>query len=79
MSAHDSLGAAYTAAPHDGSVTIMGRDTTFVESLLLDKNVTVTLLGGYDDTFSTATGTSVVTGTLTVRAGRLNAAGLVLR
>lgn len=79
MSAHASLGAAYIAAPIDGSVTILGRDTTFEESLLLDRNVTVTLLGGYDASFSTVGGLSTVKGTVKVASGRLNAAGLTIR
>ena len=59
---------AYDAA-QDGAL-IKCRGITYTESLIIDRNVSVTLAGGYDDGFTTnAGGLTALKGTITTTAG----------
>jgi hypothetical protein len=67
-SAYTSLQAAYNAAAN-GDV-IKCRAMTFVENLTVNRNITVTLDGGYDSTFTTnAGGQTTIKGMLTTTVG----------
>ncbi|ACM19997.1 serine protease, subtilase family, DUF11 domain-containing [Geotalea daltonii FRC-32] len=72
-----SLSDAYAAAP-DGS-TIQAKAATFTESLLLQRNVAVTLAGGYDSAYGAVVGMTVVNGDLTISAGSVTVQGLTLQ
>jgi hypothetical protein len=67
-SAYTSLQAAYNAAAN-GDV-IKCRAMTFVENLTVNRNITVTLDGGYDSTFTINVGGQTnIKGMLTTTAG----------
>ncbi len=68
-----TIQAAYDAAPDGGSVTILTRATGFSEHLVFDRNVNVTLHGGYDNSFLNVIGNSVLQGSLTLGQGTLRA------
>ncbi|KAF0217463.1 MAG: peptidase S8/S53 subtilisin kexin [Geobacteraceae bacterium] len=73
---YTTLAAAFAVAA-DGA-TIQAKAVTFYENLLLDRNISVTISGGYDDAYGAATGLSSIYGTLTVGAGTLSVANLVI-
>ena len=72
-----TLGEAYLHAS-DGN-TIMARAITFDEDLDLDRNIVVTIHGGYDNDFEDQTGFTTQDGGLTVSTGTLTVDRLVLR
>ncbi len=58
---------AYDSTAPSGTLQI--QDHEFVEALLLDDATTVTFQSGYDCSYSTNTGTSIVTGGMTINNG----------
>ncbi|KAF0218277.1 MAG: Ig domain-containing [Geobacteraceae bacterium] len=68
---------AYNAAPDNGVLLVRAAD--FNENVDLNRNVTVTLSGGYDRSFSTIIGQSTLHGLLTVSAGTIVADNLVIQ
>jgi hypothetical protein len=74
---YDTLLAAYAAAPQGG--VIMTRMVEFVELLLLNRDVAITLKGGYDAAFGIGSGMTTLRGSLTVGRGLLTADRLALR
>ncbi len=70
------LESAYNAAS-SGSV-IQATTHYFSEDLLLNKNIAVTIEGGYDSTYATNTGYSTLHGSLTIGSGTLTAENLVI-
>jgi hypothetical protein len=73
----ENLSKAYLSAP--AGATLVVRDGTFPEDFVLDRPVKVTVNGGYDPTFGTVVGRSVVNGALAVQQGTLVARNLVVR
>lgn len=65
----DTLQLAYADQPDGGSATIQTRDVVLNEDLTFDREVTVLLGGGYDDIFTNRTGTTTLTGSLTIIGG----------
>jgi hypothetical protein len=57
---YGTLGAAYRAVPSGTSATILARTGTHAESIVFDRDVAVTLQGGYDSSFTSVTGSSVL-------------------
>jgi hypothetical protein len=66
-SSYGTLNDAYLAAG-DGA-TLMARDLTFVEDLLLHREIGIILQGGYADGFGSHTGYTTLHGVLTVSSG----------
>ncbi len=59
--------------------TIQSAMTTFSESPIWDSSIPVTLMGGYDATFSFQTGYSIISGTLTLKGGGITVDHLILK
>ncbi|MCM2358998.1 MAG: S8 family serine peptidase [Geobacteraceae bacterium] len=72
-----SLQAVYNAAA-DGSA-IQARGVVLVENSVLDRPVAVTLAGGYDGSYASATGFTSLEGSLTIRSGSLTVDRLAVR
>jgi len=51
--------------------TILAQNKLTVESLNLKSNVQISLRGGYDSTYTNVTGSTVLSGTLTIGNGQL--------
>ncbi len=64
---YPSIQAAYAAAANGQTIQIQAG--TYVEDLVLGNPVSITLRGGYDATYTTITGGTVVAGSLTIRNG----------
>ena len=61
-------------AAYDGATpyaTIQARAVSFVENLVLNQNMAVTLKGGYDTSYGANEGFTLLQGTLTVGRGQL--------
>jgi hypothetical protein len=71
--AQSSLQNAYDVVSNNfvDPTVIKARYFTFTESLLFDKNISITLIGGFDPTFASYTNNSEVDGGLTVSNGSL--------
>jgi hypothetical protein len=65
---YDTLQAAYDAAAT--GATILAREYTF-GSLTCNQAKNLTILGGYDKTYTTHTGSSIITGRMTIGKGSL--------
>lgn len=74
----DTLQAAYAAQPTGGSVTIQIMDVTLNENLTFDRDIAVNLSGGYDDIFTSQTGATAVTGSLTIIGGSVTVDGIAI-
>ena len=57
---YGTLGAAYQAVPVNSSADILARAGAYTENLIFDRNVTVTLQGGYDNGFTSITGSTTL-------------------
>ncbi|MBI4847071.1 MAG: Ig-like domain-containing protein [Nitrospirae bacterium] len=66
---YSSLQAAYNAA-NDGE-TIKSQDAVTTENLNLDRDLSITLTGGYGCNYSSATGTTTIKGDMIISAGTL--------
>ncbi len=71
------LQAAYNAA-ESGDV-IQSRAVTFIEDLLFNRPVEITIKGGYDAGYQSAGGTSTVQGKVVIQSGSLIADGIQIR
>jgi len=71
------LQAAYNAA-ESGNV-IQSRAVTFIEDLLFNRPVEITLKGGYDVNYLSASGASTVQGKVVIQSGSLIADGIQIR
>ncbi|MFZ4858968.1 MAG: putative Ig domain-containing protein [Desulfuromonadaceae bacterium] len=76
----DTITAAYSSCPIGGTVTFQAMANVFNENVTLERNINVTLQGGFDGTFaSTGSGNTVIQGVLTVKQGRLTVRNVVVR
>ncbi len=79
---YSTLQLAYDAAYVDEGLS----DATFriqagspiLEFLIFDKDILVTLLGGYDETFENVTSYTIVDGTVTISAGTVKVSNLII-
>lgn len=71
------LQSAFTAV--SGASTVQARIHEFNENLVLRNNDVITLNGGYDSVFSSSTGYSTITGTLTIETGTLTVDKLIIK
>jgi hypothetical protein len=75
--AYEKIEYAYSAASPD--TIILARAREFIENLLLNRAVAVTIKGGYDPTFTDTPGMTELKGTLTIRKGSLVVDRLTIR
>ncbi|MFA5073120.1 MAG: PKD domain-containing protein [Nitrospirota bacterium] len=66
---YSSIQAAYDAASN-GTV-IQVRDLTFTENLNFNRNITISLEGGYNSDYSSGTGLTMLQGAITINAGTI--------
>ncbi|HCE68827.1 MAG TPA: hypothetical protein DER40_15355 [Geobacter sp.] len=71
------LQTAYNAA-ESGDV-IQSRAVTFIEDLLFNRPVEITIRGGYDTNYLSAAGVSTVQGKVVIQSGSLIADGILIR
>ncbi|UFS70175.1 right-handed parallel beta-helix repeat-containing protein [Geomonas sp. RF6] len=64
---YPSISAAYQSLSEDG--TILVRNLSLTENLTFDKNISVSVFGGYDAGFTSKTGITTVSGSLSVTTG----------
>jgi len=77
---YDTLTAALAAVPAGATTTIRLQSLTFAEAVNLNvSGATVSMIGGYDSGFTSATGMTTIQGGLTIGAGALIADRLVIR
>ncbi len=74
---YTSILGAYSAAV-DGDIILM-QEYPFAETLVLDRNVSVTLKGGYDCNYTSNPGFVTISGPLTVSGGTVAVENLVLK
>jgi hypothetical protein len=74
----DTIQAACNAVTANNTV-IQAREYEFVETVVYGKPYSVTLMGGYDKTFTTRPGQSSIKGKLTLGAGRVTADGITVK
>ncbi|OGU06411.1 MAG: hypothetical protein A2075_07595 [Geobacteraceae bacterium GWC2_58_44] len=79
ISYFDTLQSAYAAQSDGGTVTMLVVDGTMNEGLTLDRNVIVTLAGGYDDIFTNRTGATALAGPLTIIGGSVTVNGIYIK
>lgn len=60
---------AYNALSNDSTATIYANATDILEDLVFNRNIAITLKGGYDNSFGTSNGQTVIRGTLTITSG----------
>jgi len=72
-----TLSSAYSSASNGN--TIQARIAIFHENLVLDKNITIILKGGYDASFSDNHDVSTLDGVLTIRQGTAVIENFVIR
>lgn len=78
LSYHDSLSGAYGAISGDTATFMLAQAGTFRESLDLTGDCPLTLSGGYDNAYGRVVGSTLISGTLTVSSGSLEASNLIL-
>ena len=74
---YSTIGAAYAAALN-GSI-LLSREYSFSENLNLNRNISVTLKGGYNSSYSSNSGYTTLHGILTIGNGSLTVENLVIR
>lgn len=74
---YSSVQAAYNATPDASIIKLWA--TSYAESLTCNRAITVTLQGGYDSSYGSIVGESVVDGALTIADGTLIVDGLSIR
>jgi PKD repeat protein len=74
---YSSLTAAYGAAA--GGDAIQGQAEVFTEDLNCNRNISVTLKGGYDATFAGNTGFTTINGSLTITSGTVTVENIVIQ
>ena len=73
-----TLTQAYNSTASVNSITIEAQSAVFKENLTLDSNINVSLLGGYDGSFSTQSGMTTLNGVLTIGHASLVADNLII-
>jgi hypothetical protein len=74
---YPSITAAYLDISSATIIKAWGTDIT--DSLILDKNIAVTIKGGYDSGYISNSGTTTLHGTITVKQGSLTVEHLVVQ
>ncbi len=77
---YDSLGLALSTYQNSDSIMLKSTYNPSPENVLFDQPNTIELIGGYDDSWSLLQGSSsLITGTLKVKAGRVTVKGIKIR
>lgn len=71
------LQAAFDAA--QTGEKLQARTGTFIENLLLNRPISITISGGYDSSYGSATGFSTIQGNVVLANGSLTADGMILK
>ncbi|MBT0663846.1 putative Ig domain-containing protein [Geobacter pelophilus] len=74
---YSSLQEAFNNVPNNGTIQAMA--TTFIENVVLNRLVAITLKGGYEPTYTSNGGVTVLQGTLTVQRGSLSIENVAIR
>jgi PKD repeat protein len=74
---YSSLTAAYGLA--SGGDTIQGRAEIFTEDLNCNRNISVTLKGGYNATFTENSGFTTISGSLAISSGTVTVENLIIQ
>ena len=74
---YESIGEAYAGLTTGG--TIQAREYLFSENVIPDRDVAVTIEGGYDSGYSGNSGYSTINGSITVQHGSLTVGGVLVR
>jgi hypothetical protein len=70
---------AYNATLDGSSTTMFANSLNLFENLVFDRNIVVTLKGGYDNSFGSNTGLTVLRGTLTITNGSVIMDNIVIQ
>jgi hypothetical protein len=70
---------AYNAMLDGSTATIFANSLNVSENLVFDRNIVVTLKGGYDSSFGTNSGLTVLKGTLTITSGSVIMENIVIQ
>ena len=54
-------------------------DTSLTENLTFDRDISIDLSGGYESTFTTVTGQTIISGSLTLTSGTVSLSDIVLQ
>ena len=73
-----SITDAYAWALSGTSASFQATSRVFGGNVTLDRNVTLSLTGGFDDLFATNAGLTVIQGILTVEIGSLTVGNMVV-
>ena len=76
VTAYPSLQTAYNAAA--GGDTILGLTQTLNEDLNFNRDIAITVTGGYDDNYTSPVSVTTINGTLTISGGTVTVANLAL-
>ena len=74
---YTSIQAAYDGVAADSTLKL--RATEYHESLICNRQISVTLEGGYDSGYTTSMGNAVLNGSLTITNGKVTASSIVIR
>lgn len=69
---------AYNALLNGAAATIYAHATDILENLVFNRDIVITLKGGYDGSFGTSTGLTVIRGTLTISGGSATLENIVI-
>jgi len=75
---YSTIQAAYNAAANENIIKLLG-GRTYSESLVCNRQVTVTLSGGYDSGYSLITGYTTLSGMLTISQGTVITDGFIIQ
>jgi inhibitor of cysteine peptidase len=67
----ETFGGMYGSLGDGSNSTALARGTEITERVILDRNVGLTLKGGYNETFTSSPGTSIINGFVEVEKGSL--------
>jgi inhibitor of cysteine peptidase len=71
LGTYETFGGMYGSLGDGSNSTALARGTEITERVILDRNVGLTLKGGYNETFSNATGSSIINGFVEIGKGSL--------
>lgn len=69
VSYHQTLSSAYNAIANGANATIYVKAATLTESVNFNRTIAVTIIGGYDSSFTNRTGVTLIKGTMNMGMG----------
>jgi hypothetical protein len=75
----ETFGGLYGSLGDGSNPTALARGTEITERIILDRNVGLTLKGGYNETFTSSPGTSIINGFVEVEKGSLTIDRFVIK